>query len=467
MVRSKDFQYCLMMRDQANWWIQNGTKAMEDYRQKRAKHATTERKRDRDRDQNLQKRKRYAMVRDHPGENPGKAKVGLLGDTAALMMSTDPNLQAQDVVLPKDIAWISSRFRFTSVKVFDSKYDLEDCEHDQWSLRCSLGSSDICLLIYGTSSQSLVVFDTLHPLPEEDERLVCDSLLFIIGTANLNSVDLKIALKLAPDFPIWLIPKDEVNRFKSQWREEHQPWRQRMRRASPKIQSAPPDTGDNLADDTLFGDDSTDDRDSISIKSLGSARGRFSQHIGANNSALVVLSALNGVPRAHITAPSEADNSGPMNSPGRPSIKASLVGEPREEASLSEPVINRRIDSVDETEYTSNTTVLSLTFIQGDTSASIRPSLIDLSTSYAEEGPDKVSSKQKQVAFEGFSSEGLQRKKRLYIHKDSIDIQRRADEERATKVLRRDLTIILLKRLLLSEDTVCIWAQVEKEPEQK
>ena len=43
----------------------------------------------------------------------------------------------------------------------------------------------------------------------------------------------------------------------------------------------------------------------------------------------------------------------------------------------------------------------------GDTSTSIRPSLTDLSISHAEESPNKVSSKQKQVVFESFSSEGL------------------------------------------------------------
>ena len=49
--------------------------------------------------------------------------------------------------------------------------------------------------------------------------------------------------------------------------------------------------------------------------------------------------------------------------------------------------MNRRIDSVDEIEYTSNTTILSLTFIEGDTSTSIKPTIVDLSISYTEEKP--------------------------------------------------------------------------------
>lgn len=52
-----------------------------------------------------------------------------------------------------------------------------------------------------------------------------------------------------------------------------------------------------------------------------------------------------------------------------------------------------------------------------------------------------------------FSSEGLLRKKRLYTYKDNVNIQRRTDDERDTKRLRRD---VILKRPLLSEDTVYI-----------
>lgn len=238
--------------------------------------------------------------------------------------------------------------------MFAEGYSLGDCEKEQESPSWTLAGSQICLLIYNTSSRSLVVCDALRPLLAEDERLISSNFLFIIATPKLNEVNLEKALQVAAHITIWLVRKDQVNLFKSQWTEEHQSGRHRTI-ASPKIQPAPPDAGDNLGDDTLFDDDSIDDRSetSVSIESRASdARVSLSQHVDANNSALVVLSALNRVPRAHITMPSEADTSRPVTSPHRPSITASLEEEPRGEAPSSvavSRVVNRTIDSADET----------------------------------------------------------------------------------------------------------------------
>lgn len=80
--------------------------------------------------------------------------------------------------------------------MFSRNYDLEACENEKRNPSWRLASSQICLLIYGASSRSLFVFDTLQPLPEEDERLVCDNFMFIVATPELGDVALKRRLRL-------------------------------------------------------------------------------------------------------------------------------------------------------------------------------------------------------------------------------------------------------------------------------
>ena len=74
---------------------------------------------------------------------------------------------------------------------------------------------------------------------------------------KLAKVGLETALKVVPHFPIWLVPKNEVDSFK-RWVEglhltTHQP-----AHGSPEVQPAAPDV-DTLGDDSIFDDDSVGD----------------------------------------------------------------------------------------------------------------------------------------------------------------------------------------------------------------
>jgi hypothetical protein len=100
-------------------------------------------------------------------------------------------------------------------------------------------------------------------LPPEDKRLIFSNFLFIIATPKLDEVNLEKALQVAPHIAVWLVRKDQVYPFKSEWTEEHwteehQSVKHRTIQASPEIQPAPPDAGDSQRDDTLF-DDSIND----------------------------------------------------------------------------------------------------------------------------------------------------------------------------------------------------------------
>jgi hypothetical protein len=186
----------------------------------------------------LQKRKRHGFIRDR-SVNPTRIETGLPVEVLASILPTYPKQLAQDVALPEDVAWISSRLCLTRVKVFDEKYNLEDCEKEQQSPSWTLASSQICLLIYGESSRSLIVSDALQPLLAEDERLISGNFLFIIATPKLDEVNLEKALQVALHIAICLVRKDQVNLLKSQWTEDHRSGRHRTMQASLEIQPAP------------------------------------------------------------------------------------------------------------------------------------------------------------------------------------------------------------------------------------
>jgi hypothetical protein len=118
-------------------------------------------------------------------------------------------------------------------------------------------------------------------LSAADERLISDNFLFIIATPKLDEVNLEKALQIAPHIAIWLVRKNQIHVFKSQWIEEHKSGRCRTMQASPEIQPDPPEAGDFLGDEALFDDDSinTEDETSASIEPSDS---------DANNSSLVV-----------------------------------------------------------------------------------------------------------------------------------------------------------------------------------
>ena len=72
--------------------------------------------------------------------------------------------------------------------MFDKKYILEDYEKEKQNLDWALPSSQLCLLIYTTSSRTLLIFDALQPLSlsGEEERLLYDNFTSTSQPTNLR-----------------------------------------------------------------------------------------------------------------------------------------------------------------------------------------------------------------------------------------------------------------------------------------
>ena len=256
MARSGGFEYCAMPKDPR--LVREAAHALEAHLQRRHKRATTGAVKTHQQKRDLQKRKRQGIIGDRSEGNPMRIGTGSTDYSMALRSHTYPDPLAQDVTAwPDSVAWLSSRPWVVRIKVFDKEHNQECCEKEQQNPDWPLLSSQLCFLIYTASSRRLLVFDALQPLSEEDERLLCDNFTFMMTARKLSQVELETALKVVPHFPIWLVPKNEVDFFK-RWAEGLHLTRHQPAHGSPQIQPIAPDV-ETLGDESIFDDDSVGD----------------------------------------------------------------------------------------------------------------------------------------------------------------------------------------------------------------
>jgi hypothetical protein len=131
-----------------------------------------------------------------------------------LMSPTYLEPLAQDITaLPESVVWLLSRPWAVRIKVFDERCSLKDSEKEQQRLDWALPGSQLCLSIFTASNRRLLVIDALQPLSGEEERVLCDNFTFMITAQKLEEIELEKALKA--HIPVWLVPKNEVDFFKS------------------------------------------------------------------------------------------------------------------------------------------------------------------------------------------------------------------------------------------------------------
>lgn len=256
MSRSGGFEFCAMPKDPR--LAREAAHALEAHLQRRHKRATTGAVETHQRKRDLQKRKRQGIIGDRSEGNPMPIGTGSTDYSMVLRSHTYPEPLAQEETGWQDsVTWLSSRPWVVRIKVFDKEHNQEYCEKEQQNPDWPLLSSQLCFLIYSASSRRLLVFDALQPLSGEDERHLCDNFTFMMTARKLAKVELETALKVVPHFPIWLVPKNEVDIFKW-WVEGLHLTRHQPAYGSPEIQPVAPDV-DTLGYDSILDDESIGD----------------------------------------------------------------------------------------------------------------------------------------------------------------------------------------------------------------
>ena len=371
-------------------------------------------------------------------------------------------------MLPDSVAWLSSRSWVAKIKVFDDRYNLEDCEKEQQSPNWTLPSSQLCLLIYAASSRSLLVFDALQPLPGEEEQLISDNFQFIIATPKLEKVELETALKVAPHIPIWLVPKSEVDLFKSRWVEDLHLTRRQPAHGSPEIQPAAPDVRDTLGDDSLFDDDSIDDEymPVVSMESrAGDAGGASPRRLDPSNAALVVFhdrgyrevggqlsqDASHEVPSWRFSTALPQPATSKSVSADTFGIAAGSLGQSSREASLA-PMVHRASTR----DASSTGGALTAPPTERDFGSENGPGMDSSTQERAKVDRSEVEAPEDPVSLPG--------RKRPFTHDDAVHIRTQTEEAPERKRLRRDN---ILQRPLPQEGTVSIRSQADEVPDLK
>jgi hypothetical protein len=113
-------------------------------------------------------------------------------------------------------------------------------------------------LIFTATSRGLLVFNALQPLLGDEERALYNDFTFIITALELEEIKLEKTLKAAPHIPVWLVPKNEVDVFKSRWVEGLYLIAYQPARRFHEIQPVAPEVN-TVDNDSLFDNDSVGD----------------------------------------------------------------------------------------------------------------------------------------------------------------------------------------------------------------
>jgi hypothetical protein len=294
MCRLADFNYCLIPNAKVDWWMQKGATIMIDHLQRRARHATT-----RVNKTGLQRRGKNVKVAEAYLQSRGPSLAqrgrenGTLTQTRTILpagqtsTSSDAEPQAQTLsASPENVTeWISSIVWITKEKTLGERCNLADCEREQENTNWALDSSQACLLLYEDHENcKLLVYRTQQTLSVEEVGLISDRFYFMIAAnGHLHKVDLDTAWRGADSLHVWVVPKNELNSFRSRWTQDHREDRPITMMASPGLKEpVPPDAGDSTRHDALFDDDSFDENHGSSTS------GDDFPQINHNNSTLEV-----------------------------------------------------------------------------------------------------------------------------------------------------------------------------------